>query len=507
MRGIWMRIFVGVMLGVGLLCGVARADVLLLKDGRIVDGPKMEWVEQGVTIHFENGDVLVPEVLFEDAIIEGSTRPYTPKDDREKEKIEKGLVPFEGKWMKPSRREGLIKRKLRDKKEEIAEIKQRSLWRDRWKEQTKHFAIESTAAPHITEYFRDMMEAYHTEFSKVWKVKQGKLGRLVVCFHGNRKKFIQNSGAPSNALGYFRFVDPIELNFFYDRLDPRYSEEVMFHEVNHYLQYLIDPEFSMPHFPGEAIAEYYGASTFDPVKKKLTVGLMQEGRLAGMKNEIDAGKMLGLKEMLETDSMFSHYSWGWSFVHFLMNDKRYRKKFEKWVLALARSKNIERVVAGNGKTTVKGAEVLRSFMKYHGVKSMDALATLEKEWHAYVTDKLDFVSGRGLAMAARSARRAGRPIRAKRLFTEAIATGDAGASAYHSLATLLEMDRQTDEAVKLWKQAIELDPLEGAYYAILGKVLWDQGEKEEGRRMAKLGLELSPEDAWLAFRVNEVIGD
>jgi len=496
-----------ILFGLILFCGVAQADVLLLKDGRIVEGPKMEWGEQGVTVHFDHGDVFVPETLFEDAIIEGSTRPYTPQNEKEKEKIEKGLVPFEGKWMKPARRETLIQRKLEDKREEIAEIKRRSLWRDRWKEQTKHFAVESTAAPHITEYFRDMMEAYYKEFSKVWKVRQGNLGRLIVCFHGNRKKFHQNSGAPSNALGYFRFVDPIELNFFYDRLDPRYSEEVMFHEVNHYLQYLMDPEFSMPHFPGEAIAEYYGASVYDPVKKKLTVGLMQEGRLAGMRNEIDAGKMLGLKKMLETDQMFSHYSWGWSLVHYLMNDKRYRKKFEKWVLALVKAKDIDRVVTGNGKTTVRGTEVLRTFMKYHGVKNMDALAKLEEEWHAYVKDNLTFVSGRGLEMAARAARREGRPIRAKRLFTEAIATGEVGASAYHSLASLMRSDAEKEEAIKLWKQAVAHDPLEGAYHAILGKALFDSGSKEEGRRLVKLGLELSPGDAWLAYRMQYVLAD
>ncbi len=490
-----------------LLCGVAQADVLLMKDGRIVEGPKMEWTERGVTVHFENGDVFVPEALFEDAMIEGSTRPYTPKDEKEKEKIEKGLVPFEGKWMKPARRETLIKRKLKDKREEIAEIKRRSLWRDRWQEQTKHFALESTAAPHITEYFRDMMEVYYKEFSKVWKVSQGGLGRLVVCFHGNRKTFHQNSGAPGNALGYFRFRDPIELNFFYDRLDPRYSEEVMFHEVNHYLQYLMDPEFSMPHFPGEAIAEYYGASVYDPVKKKLTVGLMQEGRLAGMRNEIDAGKMLGLKKMLETDQMFSHYSWGWSLVHYLMNDKRYRKKFEKWVSALGRAKDVRRVPYGAGMTTVKGTEVLRSFMKYLGMKNQEQLSKMEKEWHDYVKDNLTFVSGRGLEMAARAARREGRPIRAKRLFTEAIATGDVGASAYHSLASLMRSDAEKEEAIKLWKQAVAHDPLEGAYHAILGKALFDGGNKEEGRRLVKLGLELSPEDAWLAYRMQGVLAD
>lgn len=501
-----MRISIFLISLLAVTTGLAHADVLLLKDGRIIDGPKMEWAEKGVSIHFSNGDVFVPEALFEDAIIEGSARPYTPKDDNEKEKIEEGLVPFEGKWMKASRRDDLIKRKLEEKKALIEEIRQRSLWRNRWQEKTKHFEIESTAAPHITEYYRDMMEAYLTEFSKVWRVSQGRLGRLVVCFHGNREKFHQNSGAPGNALGYFRFVDPIELNFFYDRLDPRYSEEVMFHEVNHYLQYLIDPEFSMPHFPGEAIAEYYGASEFDPVKKKLTVGLMQEGRLAGMRNEIDAGKMLGLQKMLETAQMYDHYSWGWSLVHFLMNDKRYRKKFEKWVLALAKAKGIERVPQGAGKTTVPPEEVLRTFMAYLGIRNMDDLAELEKEWHAYVKENLTFVSGRGLEMAARAARREGRPIRAKRLFTEAIATGECGASAYHSLASLVEHDDRA-EAVKLWKKAVELDPLEGAYYASLGEALYDQGQKEEGRKLIRLGLELSPEDAWLATRTEHLLSD
>ncbi len=226
-----------------------------------------------------------------------------------------------------------------------------------------------------------------------------------------------------------------------------------------------------------------------------------------MRNEIDAGKMLGLKKMLETDQMFSHYSWGWSLVHYLMNDKRYRKKFEKWVLALVKAKDIHRVVTGNGKTTVRGTEVLRTFMKYHGVKNMDALAKLEEEWHAYVKDNLTFVSGRGLEMAARAARREGRPIRAKRLFTEAIATGEVGASAYHSLASLMRSDAEKEEAIKLWKQAVAHDPLEGAYHAILGKALFDSGNKEEGRRLVKLGLELSPGDAWLAYRMQYVLAD
>jgi hypothetical protein len=68
----------------------------------------------------------------------------------------------------------------------------------------------------------------------------------------------------------------------------------MFHESNHYLQSLVDPAFWIPHFPGESLAEYYGASSWDPVKKKLTVGLIQEERLCEIQSDIDAGEGMDL---------------------------------------------------------------------------------------------------------------------------------------------------------------------------------------------------------------------
>ena len=109
------------------------------------------------------------------------------------------------------------------------------------------------------------MEAYFKAFAKDWKVRQPKdLGRLKVCFYIDRDDFMQIGGVSGGVLAYFRFVKPLELNFFYDRLDPALTEQVMYHEANHYLQYLLNPEFNMPHFPGEALAEYYGASVYDP---------------------------------------------------------------------------------------------------------------------------------------------------------------------------------------------------------------------------------------------------
>ena len=57
--------------------------------------------------------------------------------------------------------------------------------------------------------------------------------------------------------------------------------------------HLQDLEFSYPHFPGEAIAEYYGSSQYDAKTKKLTTGLILEGRLTEVKNDIASAGRCG----------------------------------------------------------------------------------------------------------------------------------------------------------------------------------------------------------------------
>ena len=88
----------------------------------------------------------------------------------------------------------------------------------------------------------------------------------------------------------------------------------------------------MPHFPGESLAEYYGASHWDPVKKKLTTGLILEGRLVEVQDDVSRGEMMDLKRLISTGRMYEHYTWGWALAHFLMNDKRYAPKFQKFIV-------------------------------------------------------------------------------------------------------------------------------------------------------------------------------
>jgi hypothetical protein len=499
----------------------AQEDILLLKDGRVFVGLDMKRSDTGVTVLYKAGEIEVPTDLIEDALFVGEAPlPYEPKNAEEAAKVEEGLIPYEGKWVTVKARDRAINKRVDNQRAMVAEIEAHSVWRNRYKVKTKYFNFEHTIPPFVFERFSVLMEAYFSAFCKEWKVKpqkgysvNPKDTRLLVCFYNDRELFHQVSGAGGGVLGYFRFVKPLELDIFYDRLDPALTEEVMFHEANHYLQKLINVEFSYPHWPGEALAEFYGASSWDPVKKKLTSGLILEGRLTEVKTDIAKGDWMSLDKML-SERMYQHYTWGWTFVHFLMNDKRYEKKFRKFYIALANDKKIKRVSMGvDNLKTVEQAEVRNVLMQYLGLKNDEDLLALEKEWHAYVRDELHVTSSHGLEKAAENAERYDRPIRAKRLYQEAMEAGGASALAHHRFAELLTGGRLSSkdaeanwlEAQKHWKIAIEMSPMTGEYYFAYGSELRYHGEKEEGMRLQQLAIEIDPSNRQMQRSMGDVI--
>jgi hypothetical protein len=486
-------------LGFLALFGVgASGDMLLLHDGRIIDGRPMERTDDGIKVKYENGEVFVPSRLIREAVLE-SDPLLEPKTDEEREQASKGMVRFEGKWVSKARRDQLIQQRVEARREEIESIRSHAEWRNRHKDRSKHFTYEYTVPQHIFEYYRDMMEAYFVAFAKTWKVKPLKeQPRLPIMFYTDRKKFAQIGGAGGGTLAYFRFVMPREINFYYDRLDPVSTEKVMYHEVNHYLQLLLDEKFNMPHFPSEALAEYYGGSKYDPKTKKLTIGLVQEGRLVEVQDDIARGEMLGLEKMINSDGMYQHYNWGWSLVHFFMNDRKYKGKFEKYVRTLVAGRGVKRESRGAGMVTVRGPENWRVFQKCLGLKKPADVQKLQQQWHSYVKLKLNVVTAAGLEKAAWEASNSGRKIRAKRLYKEAMEKGSTSAIAHHRYARILERDDKRDEAIKLWRRAIELDPLEPSYYAVLGRALVKAKNEDEGKRLIALARELDPDNPYVS---------
>ncbi|MEM7518085.1 MAG: hypothetical protein AAF368_14330, partial [Planctomycetota bacterium] len=355
------------------------------------------------------------------------------------------------------------------------------------------FRWEFTIPRHVWDRYSDSLEAYYKAFTKDWRVKRDKRKKkLMINFFGDRKEYHRTSGAPGGALAYFMFLGDYDLCVFYDRLDGDSTEMVLFHEASHYLQKLINEKFRYPHWPSEGIAEYYGGSLWDAEKKKLAVGLIQEGRLTEVQNDISLGKYITLDSVI-TEEAYTDYTWGWTLVHFLMNDKRYRKGFEKYFVGLANAKGVRREVGTFELRYVKPAESLRYFRECLGVKSDEAFAELQREWYDYIENVLKLESTSGLEKAALSAKQGGKPLRAKRLYSEALEAGSTNAMAHHHYAQLLK-DESPSKARDLWEKAIELDPLVGTFHFQLGRL---QKDKDERKRMMALAKELDPEvDAW-----------
>jgi len=141
------------------------------------------------------------------------------------------------------------------------------------------------------------------------------------------------------------------------------------------------------------------------------VGLVLEGRLTDVKTDIAAGDVMSLEKMLKADSMYEHYTWGWTFAHFLMNDKRHRKKFEKFVKGLVAGKGVKQVGGIGSLKTVKGAEVYRYFRHVMGLKKDEQFEALEEEWHLYVRDTLPGRSAPSASTGRRS--KPARPTRSR----------------------------------------------------------------------------------------------
>lgn len=480
---------------------VKGEDLLLLKDGRVFIDIQLEQVHQeGIYVHFQNGKILVPENLIDEAVIHNAPLPE-PKTEKEREMLEKGMVPYKRRWISVEKKKKIQADLIKERKAEIADIEKHKLWRNRYKEQTKHFEFEYTTAPSVFGRYRDQLEAYFTVFAKDWKVKPPKdRKRLLVCLYADYDDFLQIGGASYGVLGYFRFVDPMELNFFHRRQDPEFTTQVLFHEANHYLQKLIDPDFSMPHFPGEAIAEYYGGANWDAEKEELTVGLLLPSRLVEVYADIDRGEPMSLERMVSADEMYEHYNWGWTLAHFLMETPKYQKKFKKFVLGLAKDKDVKRFSMGlKNLRSVRGQEVWRLFRKHMGLKTDEKVQELEAEWHQYIKEELQFDSVRGKETAGMRDLNSGRPLRGSRLLSEAIEGGSVNPLVYVELAEFYEKKDRLDEAVELLRKAVDFDPLEPKYTFRLGRALRDSGETDEGEMLMALAKEIGTSDPSLRW--------
>ncbi len=472
-------------------------DAVQLTDGRFVTGPPMTRTPNGVVIHYKNGDVTIPKTLVREAAVSKVEGVEPDKASPEAaEKIAQGLVNFEGKWLKKDQVDKIIEGRKIGRTKKIKEAMDHREWRNRYTSQTENFAFEYTIDQEVMKGYSELMEVYFKRFTKEWKItRPAGMGKLKVCFYHDEDTFHQVGGASPGVLGYFKFVKPEELNFFYDRTDEELTMAVMFHETNHYLTHLIDPTFQYPIWINESLAEYYGASKWDPKTKTMDIGRIQDGRLAVIQDHIlgdNWQKLDALMRLKHGEFDANHYAWGWSFVHYLMSNKKYAEKFKAFYIALAKEKGIKRSSEGQFKT-VEPDEVQRVLMQYLGVKD---IATLEKEWHEYIKS-LKQTSAHGLAEAGELFLMFDAPLKAQKFLKQAIEKGDDNAKTWFNLARTYSRKSKYDEAADAMKKAIERDPLNGLFYLEAARA--EQGKAnhsstDESTRLKQLALEVEPDN-------------
>ncbi len=479
-------------------------DVLCLKDGRVVDGVAMERREDGILLRYQNGDVLVSHDLVQDAVLAADLEA-PPADDEEALQRKNGMVRFEGKWMPEKKRAELLRKRVEDRQKAIQEARAHSQWGQRYIEETRNFRYEFTIPPYVFAEYRDALEAFFAKFSKTWKLETPRdKVKLPVNIYADRKTFNQVGGVSGGVLAYYRFIKPWDLNGYHDRLDPEYSKQVFYHEFTHHLQQLVDLDFSYPHFPNESVAEYYGASRWDPETKQFTTGMLQEGRLWEIQADIAAGEPMTIERLITTERAYEHYTWGWSLVHFLMNHAKYKPRFERFFLALSKGKGVRREEVGmDNLRTCTAAEVWRVFQQELGLKSADDVRKLETEWREAVDALIAAnTSVSGKEKAAFKAKETGRKLRAKRFFQEAIDAGSRNPRVFHEYADLLLEDGKRDQGLATLQRAIALDPLNGWLYGVMGRALKAAGQEAEGRRWIRLGKEVGYDDPWIELQID-----
>lgn len=481
--------------GLGL-SPLGQADILELKDGRVLDGFQMEWDEDFVVVHLVNGDLRVPGEMVQ-TMLDEEGAAFVPRTEEEREKYAEGLVPFEGKWIPIEKRRKAIEDKIEEQRERIAEDRAHATWGDRRFDETKNFLWEYTVPQHIIEAFQARCENYYEQFTKDWKVKRTGREKMRIRFFQSGREFNKTAaGGGGGALAYFVIIPPYEICIFYDRTSFEFTEMVLYHELSHYLQKLINQEFRIPHWPGEGVSEYYGGALWNEKEKELDIGLIQEGRLSSVLSQFDGGKRFSLVEML-SQPKYEDYSWGWTLVHFMMGDKRYKKGFQDYLKGIANDRKVNRIKMGLGAQIIDGiepAESVEYFKKSLKLKSDEDVAEFEKEWYAYIDEELraqllDSVTG--LEKAAVSALQDGKRLKAKRLFQEAVDAGSKNPTIYGRYASMMRALGEGGKARDLLRKAVELDPLEATYWWQLAEVTED-ADPAEGERLKKLALELDP---------------
>lgn len=502
-----------------LLAPSALPDRLITDDGRIIDLVKARETENGYSLTFEAGEIVVgPDVGIASIEIEGDMSDYEPANDNEREKLEQGYVRYRGKWLSKVAYESELRKQFAASKERTDDVAAHSEWHNAWELETKHFVIRSNSSEELLDYYGNLLEAYYDLMNKRIGIKPTlsyKRKKMTVRIFKSHKEFVDLSDADSmSVLGYFWSGDD-SLNFFHDYEEPTRSEWVALHECTHLLTFLVDQQYSPQIWLNEAVADYYGSSTIVVDKKgKITIepGLLQTDRVLTVQQAFEDDNYTRLEELFFIDrGAYNgfHYAHGWSLAYFFYNhdDGKHAKKFGKFFKDLYTLKKGTPYVSkpGPGPTgtakSVSPEDIRDLMLKATGY---DSVAELEKDWKEFVA-AIPIDSGPALLKRGMNRTRRGEFKEAKEDLDKAIEEGVTDPRAWAFRGISKAFTGNMDGGLEDLKVAVERDPLNAQFHYRLSQLqvgfavpmgfdFNSDGEYDdpEGKKHAGFAAELDP---------------
>ncbi len=463
------------------------ADRLITKDGNVIEVEKARQLQDGTyELTFKAGTIICPEDEIREIEIEGDMSDYVPKNENEKRKLEQGFVRYDGKWLSAQRYKNLLRDRAEERRVRLEEIEHHSEFKNAYEKLTKHFHIRTNTTPELLEYYAELLEAYYRLMDKRVGIKPTpslRRTKMKVNIYRTREDWEEENeiGTGGGVVGYFS-PHQQTLNFFYDSEDPSFTDWVALHECTHLLTYLIDPQAHARIWINEGVADFFGSSDIVRDKKgklKILPGKIQVDRILTVQQAIKEDKYTRLEKLFKIDrGTFNafHYAHAWSFVYFLNNHSKYEKGFRKFFkLNYTLPKSVDFKWEGTTKV-VPAKEVRRLLLESIKVKDVQKL---EDEWLTFIKS-IDVSAPEALFKRAYINYRQGKSEEYEQAFAdlnEAIEGGVETSRAYAtrgSIRLVVKDGGGVDGAVKDYRRAVELDPLEAGYRINLGLLMSGQ---------------------------------
>jgi len=456
----------------------ASADRIVTMDGRQIIADKAREEGDGYRLEFPDGVIILKDRSLVKAVeVEGDMSDYVPKNDKERDSLDKGFVRYRGKWMSKRGYQTELNRESAQSKELADEAAAYADWGSALEGESKYFIIRTNTSPELLEYYGDLLDTYYKMMNKAVGIKPTPTMRgvkLQVNIYKSREEFTKLTGMSPGVAGFFMPMGPrSHLNFYHDYAEPSKSQWVGLHECTHLLTYLIDQQFRAQIWINEAMADFYGSATIVEGKRgklEITPGKLQTDRVLTVQQAIKDSETIGLQQLFRLEkSGFQafQYAHAWSFVYFLNNgmDGKYEKGFGKFFKDLYTLKGVESEnkpgYGGSGMAKIVKPDDIRDFL-LKKIK-VEELAELEIEWLKFIEGiPIDAPEAR-LKRGLRSAMM-GNFDECLEDLTAAIDGGVTDPRAFSTRATANAMGLKMGMALEDIDKAIELDPLNAEYH-------------------------------------------